>query len=417
MFIQSVSISVQRRLTYVLFAAQSIIGAGQILSFTFLPIVAATLTGDERWVGVPPTMTMAGRAIAAYPMGWLMDRVGRRAGLAIGYFTAAMGGLICVWAIMQNSFLLFCLGAACNGVARSSGEQARFAAAEIVPPERRAKAIGMIVFAGTVGALGAPLITNPAGAFAETYGFLRATGPYMMASGLALLAGLVVFTLLRPDPKQIGLAVAAHSTHQSQNALSVARPLRQIFATPAVFTATIVLVVSQLVMTLIMVIAPLNMHHFNHPDTNITLALTAHTLGMFGFSNVTGWLIDRSSRQTMIIVGAMVLALSAIITPLSPALFPVALALFLLGLGWNFCFIAGSSLLSDALAPTERGRAQGANEMLVAIAAGAGSLSSGAVFAQGGIVAVSIMGLVVAVALALLAGWSMRRQAGVLVTS
>jgi len=170
-----------------------------------------------------------------------------------------------------------------------------------------------------------------------------------------------------------------------------------------------------LIMTLIMVIMPLHMHHFQHPDTNITLALTAHTFGMFGLSSLTGWLIDRTSRHIMIVVGALVLALSAMITPLSPALFPVALALFLLGLGWNFCFIAGSSLLSDALAPAERGRAQGANEMVVALAAGTASLSSGTVFSQGGIVSVSIMGLAVSLALGAMALWAMRQQKAVTV--
>jgi len=417
MSIQTVSVAVQRRLTYVLFLAQSIIGAGQILSFTFLPIVATTLTGDERLAGIPATLTMLGRAIAAYPIGWLMDKVGRRLGLSTGYFISVLGGLFCVAAINQNMFLLLCLGAAFNGVARSSGEQARFAAAEIVPPERRAKAIGLVVFAGTVGALGTPFITVPAGTFAESLGLLRTAGPYLMAGILSFVAGLVIFALLRPDPKEIGLAIASQHAHPQQNKSGVARSLREIFAVPAVLIATIVLVVSQLVMTLIMVITPLHMHHFHHPDTNITLALTAHTLGMFGFSSFTGWLIDRTSRHLMIMVGSLVLALSAIIVPLSPSLFPVALALFLLGLGWNFCFIAASSLLSDALAPGERGRAQGANEMVVALAAGTGSLSSGTVFAQGGIISVAIMGLVVSLALAVVAGWSLRRQTGVLASS
>lgn len=408
MSMQTVSAGVQRRLTFVLFLAQSIIGAAQILSFTFLPIVATTLTGNERLAGVPATLTMLGRALAAYPIGWLMDKIGRRLGLSLGYFISVIGALLCVAAINTDAFLLLCLGAAFSGVARSSGEQARFAAAEIMPPERRAKAIGWIVFAGTVGALGTPFITKPAGDLAEYYGVVRAAGPYLMAGVLALLSSMVVFLLLRPDPKQIGLAIASH--HAGNKPASVARPLREIFATPAVLISTIVLVVSQLIMTLIMVIMPLHMHHFQHPDTNITLALTAHTFGMFGLSSLTGWLIDRTSRHIMIVVGALVLALSAMITPLSPALFPVALALFLLGLGWNFCFIAGSSLLSDALAPAERGRAQGANEMVVALAAGTASLSSGTVFSQGGIVSVSIMGLVVSLALGALAVWAMRQE-------
>jgi len=415
MSIQHVSAGIQRRLIFVLFLAQSIICAGQILSFTFLPIVASALTGNERLAGVPATLTMLGRALAAYPIGWLMDKAGRRLGLSTGYFISILGGLFCVAAINSNLFWLLCLGAAFNGVARSSGEQARFAAAEIMPPDRRAKAIGWIVLAGTVGALGTPFITTPAGTLAESFGFPRSAGPYLMAGILSLAASLVVFLLLRPDPKQIGLAVAGQHGHKQTT--GAGRPLREIFSTTPVIVSTIVLVGSQLIITLIMVIMPLHMHNFDHRDSNITLALTAHTFGMFGLSNLTGWLIDRTSRHIMIVAGSLVLAFSAMIAPLSPALFPVALALFLLGLGWNFCFIAGSSLLSDALAPEERGRAQGANEMVVAVAAGIGSLSSGSVFAAGGIISVSIMGLAVSLGLAAVAAWAMRQQGRVLASS
>jgi MFS family permease len=171
------------------------------------------------------------------------------------------------------------------------------------------------------------------------------------------------------------------------------------------------MVVSQLVMALLMVITPLHMHRHNHAHTNISLVLAAHTLGMFGLSSLTGWLIEYTSRHTVIVAGGLVLALSSVLTPFSPQLAPLAVALFLLGLGWNFCFIAGSSLLADALAPGERGRAQGANEMVVALFAGAGSLSSGAAFAYGGITTVSALGLAMSVLLVGLSIWSLRRQA------
>ena len=114
---------------------------------------------------------------------------------------------------------------------------------------------------------------------------------------------------------------------------------------------------------------------------------------MFGLSGVTGWLIDRYGRIVTIVIGAMILILASVLTPLSVEVQSLAVALFLLGLGWNFCFIAGSSLLSDALTANERGRAQGVGEMLVALSAGTGSFSTGGVFAAGGITAVAAVGL------------------------
>lgn len=138
----------------------------------------------------------------------------------------------------------------------------------------------------------------------------------------------------------------------------------------------------------------------------------AHTLGMFGLSGVTGWLIDKYGRISIIIVGAVILVMASLLTPLSEALPPLAFALFLLGLGWNFCFVAGSSLLSDTLHSTERGRAQGASDTLVALSSGVGSLATGAVFAVGGIIATSGVGLAITLMLFALLLWTRMQKSG-----
>jgi predicted MFS family arabinose efflux permease len=127
--------------------------------------------------------------------------------------------------------------------------------------------------------------------------------------------------------------------------------------------------------------------------------IMAHTLGMFGLSNLTGKFSQRCGPVWVVGAGSVVLAISAILTPVSNGVPMLAFSLFLLGLGWDFCFIAGSSLLSSSLASHERGRAQGAGEALVAAAAGAGSLGTGAVFAEAGILAVCGVGVVVSVLL------------------
>lgn len=404
-----VSHSARQRITATLFVSQSLFSAAIIASFTLMPIIAAQLSGSESTAGVPNTLIFVGRAAAAFPVGWLMDRVGRRLGLSLGYLLAVLGSLLAALSVVEGSFIGFCMGALLVGMGRGASEQGRFAAAEVHVPQRRAKVIGLIVFAGTIGSIGGPALVDLSGRLALGFGVAEMAGPYFVAAGLLFLALSLVFLLLRPDPLHIGRLLATPQ-EDAKEVVAMERPLRQIFKSSTVQLAVAAMVIGQLVMTLIMVITPLHMDHNNHTTGAISGVIMAHTLGMFGLSSVTGWLIDRFGRIPMIVAGALILVVASLLAPVSANVFMLALALFLLGLGWNFCFVAGSSLLSDALASHERGRAQGASEMMVALASGAGSLSTGAVFSAGGIIAVSGVGLAFALALIAAAAWSVRRR-------
>ena len=401
--------SVSRRISGTLFVTQSLFGAAQIASFTLIPIVAAQLSGGESLAGLPLTITFLARAASAYPFGWLMDRVGRRSGLSLGYLCMVIGAVISVLAIGWASFPGFCLGAWFAGMGRSASEQTRYVAAEAYPIEQRARVIGLIVFAGTVGAIGGPLIVAPSGELVMTLGLHAYAGPFFMAVVLNAVGVFLTFALLRPDP--LVLARRHASTNVLKTADSTERGLREIFADPTVRYATAAMVIGQLVMTLLMVITPLHMNHHDHSTQSISLVIMVHAMGMFGFSSVTGRFIRRWGRHTVIRLGVLALALSSILTPVSPRFVPMAAALFLLGYGWNLCFIAGSSLLTDALAPQEKGRVQGANEMLIAFTASAGSISTGVAFGQGGIIAVGGIGLVLSGLLGVYSLYYARRMA------
>lgn len=409
---QPVTPSLQRRLTSTLFISESLFSAAVIASFTIMPIVAKSLTGRDSLAGIPSTMMLIGQAAAAYPLGRIMDRYGRRAGLSVGYVLAALGAVVATLSIGWGAFVGFCLGTLLYGVGRAGGLQARFAAAEIRPPAQRAKAIGLLVFAGTVGAVGGPLLAGPSTELALRYGFNEQVGPYVVAGVFFYLAFLLTFITLRPDPLQVGQAVTAADEAAQPTATPAreARTVRAIFATRPVQLALASMVVGQLVMTMIMVITPLYMDGLGYGTQQISWVIMAHTLGMFAFSSGTGWLIDRVGRVRMIVAGMLVLVVSAVLAPLSTQLPLLMAALFLLGLGWNFCFIAGSSLLADSLAAAERGRAQGANDMMVALASGTGSLSTGAIFGVGGMALVSNFGLVIALLTLGFAYWATRRS-------
>jgi MFS family permease len=396
-----ISPSVQKRITATLFASQGLFSASSILSFTLMPIISAHLGGSDAYAGIPPTVVMLGRAIAAYPVGWLMDRVGRRSGLSIGYILATLGAILCVISIQPWASLLgFSIGGLLMGMGRGVIEQARFVAAEVYPQAQQAKAIGWIVLAGTFGAVGGPLLVDPSGHIAVSFGLHTHTGPYIFSALLIAVALLLNIIFLRPDPLSIGQTLRDHTQIQE----GIGRSLKQIFQDRSVRLGACAMIIGQLVMTLIMVITPLHMNHHAHSAKAISWVIMAHTLGMYGLSSVTGQLITRFGRVPIIIIGAIILAISAILTPISNQMSLLIFALFLLGLGWNFCFIAGSSLLSESLASTERGRTQGATETAIALAAGAGSLSTGPIFASAGIVAICAIGL--AFSLALFAGTS-----------
>lgn len=392
---EQVTPALQRKLATTLFVSASIFSAAQIATFALLPIVSVELGGSDAMAGIPATMGQIGHALAAYPIGWVMDRWGRRAGLCLGLLVAMSGAILYGVALNFTSFLILCMGAALFGVGRATSEQARFAAAEIQLPANRAKAIGTVVFAGTVGAIAGPLLIGPSSNMATHYGFHAHIGPFAVGAIFAYTAFLLLFFFLRPDPMRIGQALSHLDDDDGADpATRTARPLRTVFARWDVRLAVLSMVIGQLVMTMLMVITPVYMNNSPMGTDALGWVFMAHTLGMFGLSTFTGRLVDRVGRTTTIIAGCLILIASAVLAPLSQTVWLLIVALFLLGLGWNLCFIAGSSMLSGALRSVERGRVQGANETMVAAAAGGGSFSTGLIYAAGGLTTLSMVGIV-----------------------
>jgi MFS family permease len=249
-----VSRTVQWRITGTLFVVQSLFGAAMIATFTVTSIVAAQLSGWESLAGLPATLVLGGRALIGYPVGWIMDRYGRRPGFVLGYALAVVGALISGYAITQRSFWAFCLGAAFMGMGRGISEQTRYAAAEVYLPQHRAKVIGLLVWAGTIGSVGGPLLVEPLGKLATDYGFAIYVGPFGAAALIAMLATLLTYLFLRPDPMLIGRRLGNEPARVTE--ATAARPMSDYFANERLRLAVASLVIGQLVMTMIMVITP-----------------------------------------------------------------------------------------------------------------------------------------------------------------
>ena len=357
--------------------------------------MGAQLSGQPSWAGLPSATYQIGAALAAFGWGHAMDRFGRRPTLACGLGAGLVGAILAVAAVAGASFAVLLAGLVLMGSANSALQLARFVAAEVHAPAERGRAIARVVMGGTIGAIVGPLVIGPMGRAARAAGLDELAGPYAASALLFLMSALVVLAFLRPDPGPLGKEMAARDASDDGGAATVARPLRSILSQRATQVAMATLIVAQVVMVMLMVITSLHMKDHHHPLGSIAAVISSHVVGMYAFSVISGRLADRYGRGPAILTGAVLLAAAGLTAPLSPAAVPLGLALFLLGLGWNLCYVGGSSLLADQLAPSERARTQGFNDFLMGAASATGSLGSGWVFAA---VGYGAMGLVAAAA-------------------
>ena len=397
-----------RKITFILFLAQSLASAGFIASATVSSILGAEL-GGKPWAGVPSAVFLLGGALAASVWGVLMDMIGRRNGIALGLLSGVAGAGFVVVAANRSLLPLMLVGMVLMGFGNAAVVLGRFAAAEVNPPEKRGVAISNVVLGGTAGAIFGPLLVGPLGELSLRLGLDELSGAYIASLVLFGIAAVIVFLGLRPDPREVGVQVSALYPDSAPG--GVARPIAVILREPAALAAVTAMVLGQVVMVAIMVITSLHMKGHNHGLGDISAVISAHTLGMYAFSIVSGRLADKWGRGPVILTGAATLLLACLTAPLSPDVLPLAASLFLLGLGWNFCFVGGSTLLADQLSPAERARTQGVNDLLVGLASAIGSLGSGLVFAATSYTVIALVaGILSLIPLALVLTWLRRKQ-------
>jgi MFS family permease len=370
-----------RKITAILFTQQSLASVGFIAASTLNAIVGKELSQRSDWAGVPSAIYLLGGALAAFGWGYVFDAIGRRGGLVSGLILGVIGSGVAFFAITQSSFPIFLFGMILMGIANAAVALGRFAAAEVNLPENRGRAISYVVLGGTVGSVVGPFVAGPAGALVKTFAFSELAGAYLVSMLLFAIGAVVVFIGLRPDPREIGKEVAQKFPAAGPASLE-ARSVVQIFRQPAALVALLSIVLGQMVMVLVMVITSLHMRDNHHMLSDISIVVSSHTFGMYAFSIISGRLLDQWGRGPVIMVGSFTLVIACIAATLSPDVLPLGIALFLLGLGWNFCYVGGSTLLADQLSPVERARTQGFNDLLVGLASAAGSLGSGFIFAM-----------------------------------
>ncbi len=394
---------IAKKITIVLFLSQSLSSAGFIAAFTVNALVGVDLTGQPAMAGVPGALYVLGQASGAVIWGFSMERIGRRWGLAIGQVIGVIGSAIAVVSVVNRSFLFFLIGLVFVGIARSAVDLGRFAAAEVHLPMKRGRAISNVVLGSTVGAIFGPLLVGPTGRLAMKAGFPELAGPYGIGFTVLVPAAILIFSGLKPEPRDIGRELA--SIHPESVPLQMTRSLAEIVRQPGVVVSIVTMVFAQMVMMVPMSITSVHMKAHQHPLTSVSLVISAHTLGMYAFSIFSGKLTDRWGRKPMIILGSILLILSCLMAAPSVGLLPLTAALFLLGLGWNFAYVAGSTLLADQLSPKERAKSQGFNDLLLNLASAGSQVGSGVIYAIGGFGLMGLSAAIMAVVPLILVLW------------
>lgn len=396
-----------KRTLMVVVISQIFGGAGLAAGITVGALLAQDMLGTDSVTGIPTALFTLGSAGAALLVGRLSQRFGRRSGLAAGFMAGGIGAIGVVISALTNSILLLFISLLIYGAGTATNLQARYAGTDLANRAQRAKAISMAMVSTTFGAVAGPNLVDVMGEFAISIGIPALAGPFILAAAAYILAGLVLFIALRPDPFIVAKAIsdAGRSTgnllsEENSNLLSINR--RGVFAGAAV------MVLTQFVMIAIMTMTPIHMGHHGHDLKEVGLVIGFHIGAMFLPSLVTGYLVDKIGRAVMAIASAITLLASGILASIGSADSMVVLitALALLGLGWNFGLISGTAILVDATPPSTRAKTQGSVDVWIALSGALGGGLSGMVVAHSSYAALSIAGAVLSLLLIPIVIWA-----------
>ncbi|MBZ0111587.1 MAG: MFS transporter [Thermoanaerobaculia bacterium] len=386
----NLSLTQRRRAMTGLFSAVALAATGYIPAVSVAPLVAEDLMGSAHWSGLPGAVTVLGMALGAGLLTRAMEWRGRRFGLMLGFAVATLAILAGATAVETGAFGLFLATLFVFGGGYGSRHLARYAAGDLYSSRHRGTAISVIVWAGTIGSVGGPLLLEPSQGLALRLGLRGLVGPYLLAA----VASALAFTLLRLLVPSLPSTVGPVSADSPSTASLPLPQKRQLLRPARVRFALVAMMFGQFVMVLIMSMTPIHIRHAGESLSVVGLVFSAHTLGMFALSPLTGWLSDRWGRVPVILTGETMVLASALLA--APAAgddrVRLVISLFLLGLGWNFGFVAGSALLSESVSEDQRLRIQGLADTIVWTSAAAASLLAGVLLAVTGYRGLSLIG-------------------------
>lgn len=336
------------------------------IDLTLTGLVGYTLASDKALATLPFSLIIVAAAATTTFASLLIQRIGPKASFMLGGLAGGVGGAISVYAVLHQSFAIFCVGTSMVGVFQAFSRFYRLVAADGVGSEEKSRAISTVLAGGVVAAILGPWVAT------WSKGLLSPTlfaGSYIMVGLFGLTSALVVGIFLRPVPE---VAVGAASD-------APPRPLGEIVRQPIFIAASVNNIIGYAVMSFVMTAAPIASvacHHTIDDGANI---IQWHLVGMFAPSLVAGYLIRRLGMSRVLLVGTLLSALCAAVALTSTALPAFFIALLCLGVGWNFMYVGGSTLLAQSYRPSERGKAQATSEFATYAAMALTSLAAGGV--------------------------------------
>lgn len=355
----------QRRNLIILVVCQLISATGAIVFVTLGGIIGATLTANLAWATLPVSVMVLSTAVSTIPATLVMRRFGRSRGFAFASLSAAAAAMTAAQALSNSSFVLFLVAGAMFGIQVAFAQQYRYAAAESVPAKYIPRAISFVLLGAIGGAFLGPEIATRGQHWISNVPYAGA----MFAIAVLYVLQAIIFLALKPAIPE-----------QDEEHAEAQRPLRKIVFQPVFVVAVLGGTAGYGLMTLVMTATPLSMHIIDGYSVEQTASvIRGHVLGMFLPSLVSGFLIERLGVVLMMAVGALGLLAASIIGLQGQSLLHYWWALALLGVGWNFLFIGGTTMLTYTYSNAERFRAQAVNEFLVFGTSATASLLAGTV--------------------------------------
>lgn len=391
-----------KRTLKIVVMAQVLGGAGLAAGITVGALIAQDMLGTEKYAGSPAALFTLGSALSAYLVGRYSQKHGRRLGLSFGFLAGGIGAVGVILATALNNIYLLFLMLFIYGAGTSTNLQARYAGTDLANEKQRGMAVSVAMVSTTLGAVFGPNLVTPMGKFAEMLKLPTLSGPFILAAGAYLAAGLTLFIYLRPDPFLVAKQIAEKKSNQNKES-SEEQGDRS-----GVIVGALVLILTHFIMVAIMTMTPVHMQNHGSSLSAVGLVISLHVAAMYLPSLGTGILVDRIGRQVMVVASGITLAISGIMAAYVPGDSTVwlTLALILLGLGWNFGLISGTAIIIDSTNLRERAKIQGSVDVWVAFSGTAGSLLSGLIVAYSSYGYLGLVGMYLALLLIPLILWS-----------
>ena len=348
--------------------SNSLLGAPMPMLIILGGLAGLFLAPASELATIPVSVQILAGLLAAAPVSLFMGKYGRRAGFLLGALFAIAGGLIGAAALFLASFVMLCVGHALLGAALASFQYFRFAAAEAAQESWRPTAISITLASGLFAALIGPEIFVQT---KDTFAAVPYAGAYAAIAVIGLVGCLPVLGINLNEAEAATADAAEPAAHWTE-----------IIRRRPVWVAILCAAISFGVMTLLMTPTALAMVGCGFSETQASDVIRWHVIAMFAPGFFTGALISRFGTGVIVAIGLGLLGVSAVVAIAGITLVNFYVALILLGVGWNFGFIGGTTMLAEALAPAERPVVQGINDTLIALASTIASFSAGALIAS-----------------------------------